>query len=379
MTRTYSERIFGLDLMRAVAILSVVLGHALWIYPDAQGGIVPLLKIMAVSGVELFFVLSGFLIGRILYKIITSETFHSNQLKYFLVRRWFRTLPNYYLILLINILVVLSLGRTLPESLFSYFFFLQNFGSGMGLFFTESWSLPIEEFAYIIGPFLLYLSVLVPFKAPRSMRFLYVTLLIIAFFMGAKLLYHFNTGATTPNEWNTQLKAVVLYRIDSIYIGVLAAYVSMTHSAFWKQYKGVLVISGMVLFCGMLLCIAFFQLGYETHPFVWNVLYLPFGSICMALTLPFLSQWKHSHGWWCKSVTRISIISYSMYLLHYSIILQLMRNLVSIDSLGEGAKALYVVTYLGITIGLSYLLYRFYEKPMMDLRDRPDITQYFRR
>ncbi|MCW8981769.1 MAG: acyltransferase [Altibacter sp.] len=379
MTRTYSERIFGLDLMRAIAIISVVLGHALWIYPDARGGLVPLLKIMAVSGVELFFVLSGFLIGRILFKIFTSETFHLDQLKYFLVRRWFRTLPNYYLVLLVNILLVLYLGRSLPESVFSYFFFLQNFSSGMGLFFTESWSLPIEEFAYIIGPFLLYLSVALPLKIAKTTRFLYVTLLIITFFMITKLVYHFNTGSTTPDQWNTQLKAVVLYRIDSIYIGVLAAYVSITRPLLWKKNKGVLALSGMVLFCGMLFCIAFFQLGYETHPFVWNVLYLPIGSLAMAFMLPYLSQWKQSRGWWCKSVTFISIISYSMYLLHYSIILQIMRNLISIDGLGREAKALYVVVYFGITIVLSYLLYRFYEKPMMDLRDRPGITQYFRR
>ncbi len=126
--------------MRATAILFVVFSHVLWIFPEASGVFVDLLRLMGVMGVEIFFVLSGFLIGRILFRIFTKETFKPKDLNYFLIRRWFRTLPNYYLALLINIGIVYYFGREQADSLWRYFFFLQNAVDGMDIFFTESWS-----------------------------------------------------------------------------------------------------------------------------------------------------------------------------------------------------------------------------------------------
>ena len=59
----------------------------------------------ATIGVEIFFVISGFLIGKIIYRIIQKDDFSFNDVREFWKRRWFRTLPNYYLVLLINILL----------------------------------------------------------------------------------------------------------------------------------------------------------------------------------------------------------------------------------------------------------------------------------
>lgn len=67
--------------------------------------------------------LSGFLIGNLLFKLFTAPNFSPKKLGYFLVRRWFRTFPNYYLALILNIVIVWYLGRELPETLGRYFFF----------------------------------------------------------------------------------------------------------------------------------------------------------------------------------------------------------------------------------------------------------------
>ena len=150
------QRIFGLDVMRAAAILLVVFSHTLWIVPNAKGLVLDLLSLSGFLGVEIFFVLSGFLIGKIIYKLFVNDEFDFSKVKYFWVRRWFRTLPNYYFVLLLNIALAIYLGTNLPDNLWQYFLFFQNFSSGMPLFFTESWSLPIEEFAYIVGPLLQY-------------------------------------------------------------------------------------------------------------------------------------------------------------------------------------------------------------------------------
>ena len=64
-----------------------------------------------------------------------------------------------------------------------------------------------------------------------------------------------------------------------------------------------------------------------------------------------------------------------MYLLHYSIVLQLMRYFVSSEDYTVLQKWAFSVSYFFVTILLSYLLYRLFEKPIMDIRDRG----YFRR
>lgn len=373
----YQQRIFGLDVMRAAAILFVVCSHALWIFPEASGGLIDLLRLMGVMGVEIFFVLSGFLIGRILFRIFTKAEFKSKDLNYFLIRRWFRTLPNYYLALLINIAIAAYFGREHPESLWKYFFFLQNVVDGMGLFFTESWSLPIEEFAYIICPFLFYLALFFNWKMAKEKVFLYITLLIIGFFILTKIVYYHNTPVSDMNYWNINLKAVVLYRIDAIYYGVLAAYISLMKPHLWESKKGMMLLLGFLGFVMLHFFIGYKKLTIQEYPFLWNVLYLPVCSIFIAFSLPFLSQWKSASKLVLKPITTISLISYSMYLLHYSIILQLMRYFKPIENLTTDEKLIFVLIYLTLTIVLSYILYRLYEKPMMELRDKPFFMKRF--
>ena len=179
MQINYDKRIFGLDLMRAVAILLVVFSHITWIIPKTKGFIPDLMSIAGVIGVEIFFVLSGFLIGRIIYNLYQSEDFSFKSVSYFWVRRWFRTLPNYYLALILNIGIAIYIGIKLPEALWQYVFFIQNFAWETPSLFIESWSLSIEEFAYIIGPLLLYCTLFIKTKLSKDKLFLYITLLII--------------------------------------------------------------------------------------------------------------------------------------------------------------------------------------------------------
>ncbi len=361
--------------MRAAAILFVVGSHALWVFPEADGPMSTLLRLSGVMGVEIFFVLSGFLIGRILFRIFTNEQFKSKQLTYFLFRRWFRTLPNYYLVLLINIAVVLMLGRKLPDTLPLYFGFVQNFNFGMDIFFTESWSLPIEEFAYVIGPLLFYLVLLPRWNISKQKLFFWITLGIILFFTITKIWYNHQTGSNTLEYWNINLKAVVIYRIDAIYYGVLAAYISMVNPGFWKRYTGLLFVSGILLFWTIHMIVGSLEMSTHDQPFFFNVLYLPLCSVSIAMSLPFFSRLKNVPSGLRAPITFISLISYSMYLLHYSIILQLMRYFVSTEGFTTLQKWTFSGSYLLVTVLLSYLLYRLFEKPVMDIRDRG----YFRR
>ena len=388
----YSSRIFGLDLLRAIAILGVLGSHILWIFPDADGLLAYVLRFGGVMGVEIFFVLSGFLIGRILYRLFTKDHFKAQHFSYFLVRRWFRTLPNYYVILILNILLVMAIGRELPDTLPLYFGFLQNFKEGMDIFFTESWSLPIEEFAYILGPLLLMLGAFL-FKnrkesdiiteqqslnaKPASRIFLGVTIFVLLVFLVNKIFYVTRLTDTSVDYWNINLKAVLWYRIDAIYYGVLAAYLSIVYQDLWIRNARVIAVVGVLLFLFLQGVMSVYQLTSDKSPWLWNVFLLPLMSLIYASFLPLLSQWRQRPKFLGKTLTVISLISYAVYLLHYGIILQAMRWVWPIEMMTTSMRVVYTLIYLILVFGLSYSWYRLFEKPMMDLRDKPSIKRYF--
>ncbi|MEH6535497.1 MAG: acyltransferase [Psychroserpens sp.] len=378
MKINYEKRIFGLDIMRAVAILLVVCSHAVWIFPQTKNLATDLMSIAGVIGVEIFFVLSGFLIGRLIYKLFTASEYGFKAVTYFWVRRWFRTLPNYYLILVFNVLLALYLGATLRDNFWQYFLFVQNFSWEMPLFFGESWSLPIEEFAYIIGPLLLYLVLFLRLKINKSRLFFIITSLIVLFFFVTKIYYNLNHPETDMMFWNVNLKAVTIYRIDAIYYGVLAAYLSLVKPSFWRRYRFLFLGIGALLFLGLNFIIPTQQVFIESYPFFWNVLYLPINSIAIALVLPVLSLIKSAPKFLLKPITVISLISYSMYLIHYSVVMQLLKYFFPTEGLSMSTLLVYLFVYFLVTIILSYLLYVFFERPMTNLREHKKIKNHFK-
>ena len=373
----YEKRIFGLDIMRAVAILMVVSAHAVWIFPQSKNLATDLMSLAGVIGVEIFFVLSGFLIGRLIYKLFTAPEFRFKDVTYFWIRRWFRTLPNYYLILVFNIILAIVLSTSLPDNLWQYFIFMQNFAWEMPLFFGESWSLPIEEFAYIVGPLLLYLVMLLKLKIKKSRLFVSITILIILFFFCTKVIYNYKFQNTDMIFWNVNLKAVTIYRIDAIYYGVLAAYISLVKPKVWKNYRFLFFIIGALMFLGLNVIIPMKQIFIESHPFFWNVLYLPINSIAIGFILPLLSQIKSAPKFIVVPITVISLISYSMYLIHYSVVMQLMKHFIPTEGYPISILFVYLLIYIVITFILSYLLYVLFERPMTNLRDSKKIMKQF--
>ena len=174
------KRIFGLDLLRAIAILLILCSHSVVLLaPNNESWLAFGIKFFGTLGVDVFFVLSGFLIGGILLNHIILKQTNFKSILYFWIRRCFRTLPNYYLILVINILLLFLFNRQRNFEIWSYFLFLQNFNSSQPDFFTESWSLSIEEFAYILLPLLLILCLIIKLKI-TTRTFLWLSVLCIA-------------------------------------------------------------------------------------------------------------------------------------------------------------------------------------------------------
>lgn len=124
----YKHRIFGLDVIRAIAILLVLFSHStILLFPDKDTTLLTIIRFFGTIGVDLFFVLSGFLIGGIILKQLVLGKTALKSFVYFWIRRWFRTLPNYFLILLLNILLVFVFYGEIVEGTGYYFVFYKTF------------------------------------------------------------------------------------------------------------------------------------------------------------------------------------------------------------------------------------------------------------
>lgn len=358
----YDNRVFGLDLMRAIAIISVVIGHGIML--EQADTNFPWIKL--IDGVELFFVLSGFLIGGILIK-----TFHQEDkirlvwLKNFWIRRWFRTLPNYYLVLLLNILVV-TLGiikEDINQFNWRFLLFLQNFNRPLVGFFWESWSLSIEEWFYILFPIALFVIyyTLKWFKTSKKMMFLFA---IILFLFTSFLLRYFIASTYQVDDFWLSVKVfkVVVFRLDGIALGLLAAYIKHWFPNIWSKSRFICFITGIVI-CYTILCT-----NWEANDFSTKVFKIMWMSIGCALLLPLFDNMKKAPKLVTKVVTHISLISYSMYLINLALVAEVIYVNFPIHT-HLTAWLSYFAYWIIVIIG-STLMYKYFEKPVTNLRER---------
>ncbi|MFD0989493.1 acyltransferase family protein [Mariniflexile jejuense] len=276
--------------------------------------------------------------------------------------------------LLLNILLVSAFYGEIINGIGYYFVFLQNFYEGQPDFFTESWSLSIEEYAYIIGPFLLFVLISFSKRIPKHWLYLFVTLLIILSVTLFRYHFHVNNIISSGQEWSNQLRKVVVYRVDSIYYGFIAAYVFMYLKSVWERYKTPLFYLASVVFTGLHAIIFIFSVTPENASLFFNVFYLPIISITLLLFFP-LATSSENRTFLKTQITKISILSYAIYLVNYSIVLLSIQYFVDVSQVAFVFKILILLAYFVLTYLLSYLLFVYFEKPMTNLRDNKFFMQ----
>lgn len=176
---TSVNRVYGLDVFRAFAILFVLVGHSF--QHSRISAEIAVFGQLAILGVELFFVLSGFLIGSIIMRLIDQKRFHSIlDISVFWRRRWLRTLP-LYLVVLLAFLRFDYHGRHEIFDYPAYFVFMQNFAYKIPDFFELSWSLAIEEHFYIWFPLIFLLWMRVTKRSHTAIILTATTFIIIAY------------------------------------------------------------------------------------------------------------------------------------------------------------------------------------------------------
>lgn len=344
------NRIWGLDLIRATAVLGVVFSHLS--AHTGQNFTQKLFPIGGVLGVELFFVLSGFLIGQILINKVSEAHFGFKESLNFMKRRWYRTLPNYYLFFAIMLYFQWNVGK---DNIWSFLFFTQNiFTKPVIGFYGVTWSLSIEEVFYATFPIFLLLVSLVVSKVN------YKLLLTILFFIITPLIIRLFIYDESIDSSGDFRKAVVI-RLDSIAYGVLAAYAKLKLPQFWSKIQKQ----------GLFLLIPFWYLFiYKGFPTLsmkdWGSFFFPLCSISIALTLPFFDSIKTNSSIFAKPVSFIADISYSLYLCHIPLIIMSNRYLNIKQQLSGYALEVF---YILASIIFAYIVNRLWEKPMTNLRD----------
>jgi len=355
--RTINNRILGLDLFRAIAIILVVHSHGKFLLKDFG---FEFLTILNVDGVELFFVLSGFLIGTILIKLLNNNKLNSSkQLFHFWKRRWFRTLPNYYLFLILNLSFVSweVIDGNMENFNLSFLFFFHNFSHGFFGFYWESWSLSVEEYFYIFLPVILFLF-RKTFSNKKTILFSIILLILLP------LAYRVSISSLKVDTfwWDVEFRKTVLTRLDAIMYGVLMAFINIYHNNFFKRY------ASLMLIVGLLLLIILSQMNYHPNSFYLKTFYFSLQSFSVMLLLPKATQILSLGNIWIdKFIVFISNISYSMYLVNLLIAQIIMKQ---VDVTIYKTNFFVYMMYWILSISISYLIFKYFEYPITQLRER---------
>jgi peptidoglycan/LPS O-acetylase OafA/YrhL len=357
-----------LDLLRSWAIAWVFLFHYLnaseakWLYGVARFGW---------AGVDLFFVLSGFLIGSQLLKPLASGNLPS--IGKFYLRRFFRTLPNYWVVLALYFVVPAFAERSGLPPLWKFLTFTQNLGldhHAQGAY-SHAWSLCVEEWFYLCLPiFLLFLRRV---KSPARVATFLFSMLVFGLACRGLIWLNWIGPALTNGQhkpiysyFNQLIYYPTYTRLDGLLVGVTIAAIYRLQPNLWHKLNKVgnyLPPLGLVL-----LALGFF-LSTDRFSFTHTVLTYPiiasgFGCFVTAAVLPasFLSKIR------VPGTTWIATLAFSFYLTHKQVI-QWVLNKAS-DQKIDPERYLPLLISVVASIGVSLLLYFLVERPFLKLRDR---------
>jgi peptidoglycan/LPS O-acetylase OafA/YrhL len=353
------KHVYGLDLIRAAAITLVVYQHGALFFFLCYGAPVIWTKVGTV-GVTLFFALSGYLIGGILLDLGESLRDRRVAVRFWL-RRALRTLPNYYLFILINVgywyVFQRPRGYLSPFPLLPrYVFFLQNFAHGKTWFLSESWSLSVEEWFYLLFPLGLFAGLRL-FRTPFTRIFWVLTGIMIVIPVTLRAL------TLTQEDWALGITNVVIYRPDSIALGLAAVGFSRQFPDVWSRLRIPCGVAGLLILAASLLYVG---LGDPDHSVLARI-FLPFiqplGSV---LLLPWASTCTHLGGPLVATpVRRLAQWSYSLYLVN----LMLSSTVLSHMQFHYGT-AVGIISYVAACLATSAAVYYGFEAPILRWRDR---------
>jgi peptidoglycan/LPS O-acetylase OafA/YrhL len=343
-------RIIALDGVRGMMMLFVLISHY---FAEITNGLHWLG--FGWYAVQMFFILSGFLIGR----LIIERKHHANFLPVFVMRRVCRTFPSYMVSILV-IFGVLWIFRneswTHFESgfpLWSYLTFTQNIfmatTGGVGAYWAApSWTLALEEQLYILLPFVFFLA---------SRRFWLRILIAIALLAVALRAVIFTTDLVGPT-WGLVLLPA---RGDTLVAGVIAAIIYKERLVDLARYDLLLRLAPLVL---MVACLVIALIDPSQRLFnIFAPFLLSFGFACFLLAVvrgaPEAKRYEN------RFLRFLGDISYCVYLTHL-MVLGLMHGLIlhAKPELGGVTQWLVTLAALPLAVLLGWVMTALIEAPL---------------
>lgn len=370
-----SSRNFGLDLMRSLAIVIVLCNHYFLGFHVSTGriawqGWAAAISAISILSIEWLFVLSGFLIGTMMIRSFEGGTTWWQRARDFWLRRWFRTFPNYYLFLIVNA-ALSAFGIGTGVFSLDFVVFSQNLAwpETQPLFFGEAWSLALDEWFYLVMPLLLGITA-IALRLDKRNAFLAAAGSLIALPMIGRFVVDPSSDFL---HWDANIRRVTLYHLDATGWGVLAAATSRWFPALWANWRRTQAVTGLVAtVTGMAMIELLVSSGWSTSPAfrLMNVMSLSLPALGTFLFLPWLANLTIERSAIHWITDRISLYSYSIYLSHYPAIF-VVKALFAINGNTPPLPLLVAsVTWLGLTMGVSALIYWYFELPVSNLRER---------
>ncbi|HEY1885813.1 MAG TPA: acyltransferase family protein, partial [Roseiarcus sp.] len=345
------KRSASLDFLRGAAAFAVAIPH----YLTANAPFQPFAEAFAIAGVEVFFVLSGFVLAPQIVDWVVGKP--RRNLGVFLIRRWMRTIPPYIVALIV--IAALS-GNLMTADFVRYLFYVENLFSSANHvdFYPVAWSLAVEEWFYVLFAPALFLVARLLGRRDRRLEAIFAVLVILV--VAALRL------AFAPHDWDLNVRRVTLFRIDSIVWGFLL-YLALERrppigldDASSQARLGVLLALLAVTIPAELAVAILAVKGSSLAQLAFPYVSAGFGMIAVGVL------W-HAEGLFHSRIVRgasfyLGRVSYSVYLFHLIVIMAL-KPLIASTPLPL-QLALYVLAILA----LSTLFFAGFERPILVAR-----------
>jgi peptidoglycan/LPS O-acetylase OafA/YrhL len=307
-------------------------------------------------GVDLFFVLSGFLITRILINSKPARNYFRN----FYVRRFLRIMPPYYLLLVLLVMLSPMLGLGPFKNSWIHFAYLSNLNYALGvpafLPVSHSWSLAVEEQYYLFFPLVVWIA------SVRSLkRILWGAVLLCPLIRLVVMLLEVKGGAYF----------LTICRLDALAMGGLIAIYLMQGDQ--KLSSGLAGDKAWKAFLAAALTVMAIWLGkgldFRLPAFSVVGLTIVDGACALFLLAILLRpQSLTSRILASRPMVAIGKVSYGVYLYHLPVYFVLSHSIAS--SLGDSwvRTLVLAVTSIGASLGLAFVSWRYFEVKILSLK-----------
>jgi peptidoglycan/LPS O-acetylase OafA/YrhL/lysophospholipase L1-like esterase len=345
------KRSASLDFLRGAAAFAVAIPH----YLTANAPFQPFAEAFAIGGVEVFFVLSGFVLAPQIVDWVVGKPWRN--LGVFLVRRWIRTIPPYVVALAV---IAALTGNLITADFVRYLFYVENLFSAANHvdFYPVAWSLAVEEWFYLLFAPALFL---VARLLGRGDRRLEVTFAILVIVIVVALRFAFSA-----HDWDLNVRRVTLFRIDSIVWGFLL-YLALERrqpialDAASGRLRLASLLALLVVAIAVELAVSILAIeGAASAQFAFPYVSAAFGMIAVGVL------WQ-AEGLFQNRIVRatsffLGRISYSVYLFHLILIMALKSLLASTP------LALQLAIYVLAILALSTVFFAGFERPILAAR-----------